>query len=83
MDHEHLPPPGIDTLSPDLNEQALRRERAALTAALEAEQEARDLFARAAAEAKDPTGKAIFEHLAEEEGAHIQWVQDRLQALPD
>ncbi|MGD8239711.1 MAG: ferritin family protein [Armatimonadota bacterium] len=82
-DHEHLPPPGLNAESPDLNEQALRRERAALTAALQAEEKARDLFAKAAAEAKDPTGKSIFEHLAEEEDAHIAWVEARLQALPD
>ena len=82
-DHEHLPPPGLDAQSPDLNEQALRRERAALTAALHAEEKARDLFVGAAEVAKDPTGKSIFEHLAEEEDAHIEWVQARLQALPD
>lgn len=81
--HEHLPPPGQNAKTPDLNEQALRRERAALTAALHAEQKARDVFVRAAEETKDPAGKSIFEHLAEEELWHIEWVQSRLQALPD
>ncbi len=81
--HERLPPPGQNAESPDLNEQALRRERAALTAALEAEKKARDLFAQAATESKDPTGKSIFEHLAEEELWHVECVQERLRAVPD
>ena len=82
-DHEHLPPAGVNAKTPDLNEHALRRERAALTAALHAEEKARELFASAAQETRDPAGKSIFEHLVDEEDAHISWVQARLQALPD
>jgi len=82
-EHEHLAPPRESVESPQLTEQALRRERAALAAALQAEERARDVFLRAAAETKDPTGQSIFEHLAEEEGWHIEWVQEQMQALPD
>lgn len=80
------PPPPSEAnreLLPDITEQALRRERAALTAAIEHERKAHDFFKRAAEEAEDPAGHATFQFLAQEEEDHMRWLQRELDALPD
>ena len=82
--------PGLPEMDEELQEThkellarvgALRTDREVLEMALELEKEARDLFAGAAAAAKTPDTKAVFDHLRDFEQGHVQIIEKELSAL--
>ena len=50
----------------------------AILTAIEFENEVRDVYKDAAAKAVDPTGKRVFNVLADEEQGHVDYLQSRL-----
>ena len=50
----------------------------AILTALEFENEVRDIYKTAMAEAADPTGQRVFKALANEEQSHVDYLQSRL-----
>ena len=50
----------------------------AILTAIEFENEVRDIYKKATAEAVDPTGKRVFKVLADEEQGHVDYLQNRL-----
>jgi rubrerythrin len=51
----------------------------AIVSALDFENRVRDYYSRAADMTDDPTGKKVFEVLAEEEQGHVDYLQNRLE----